>query len=353
MKLQLFQQTFFILITHMENRNNGVGGGTVGKRVVQRVPPPPSLFPPPPPPPLLLASSASASYYYQQQQHQQQFHQQQQNFTSIKIPLETQHHIEKLSEYVAKNGAEFEQLTRQKSLDMFWWLDDLNSNEYRMYKLLLESKMGIPSKSVKVVQPRVTTTTTDKIQEQIEEAKLRAQKLMMAEKETKLEYVEDTTLFDNIVGNIPQNTRIANAGFQNGTYNAIDLLTAPKNVNEEMMQKKSKIVEKYFEKRMELFEYELDRATTNKYGDSDNSNNKFLYRNANENEEDIEELREIRRHRVRRGGTNESAEEMEEKFNASRGSKRGLGMAEQEERNGDVEFLKYRNQLSRRYHGGN
>jgi hypothetical protein len=28
-------------------------------------------------------------------------------------------------------------------------------------------------------------------------------------------------------------------------------------------------------------------------------------------------------------------------------------MAEQEERNGDVEFLKYRNQLSRRYHGGN
>ena len=111
---------------------------------------------------------------------------------------------------------------------MFWWLDDLNSNEYRMYKLLLESKMGIPSKSVKVVQPRVTTTTTDKIQEQIEEAKLRAQKLMMAEKETKLEYVEDTTLFDNIVGNIPQNTRIANAGFQNGTYNAIDLLTAPR-----------------------------------------------------------------------------------------------------------------------------
>ena len=211
--------------------------------------------------------------------------------------------------------------------------------------------MGIPSASV-VVQPPVTTTT-DKIQEQIEEAKLRAQKLMMAEKETKLEHVDDTTLFDNIVGNIPQNTRIANAGFQNGTYNAIDLLSAPKNVNEEMMQKKSKIVEKYFEKRMELFEYELDRATTNKYGDSDNSNNKFLYRNANENEEDIEELREIRRHRRRRGETNESAEEMEEKFNASRGSKRGLGMAEQEERNGDVEFLKYRNQLSRRYHGGN
>jgi len=327
----------------MENRNNGGGGGgTVGKRVVQRVPPPPSLSRPPRPPPLLASSSASASYYYQQQQ--------QQNFSSM-IPLETQHHIEKLSEYVAKNGAEFEQLTRQKSLDMFWWLDDLNSNEYRMYKLLLESKMGIPSASV-VVQPPVTTTT-DKIQEQIEEAKLRAQKLMMAEKETKLEYVEDATLFGNIVGNIPQNTRIANAGFQNGTYNAIDLLTAPKNVNEEMMQKKSKIVEKYFEKRMELFEYELDRATTNKYGDSDNSNNKFLYRNANENEEDIEELREIRRHRGRRGGTNESAEEMEEKFNASRGSKRGLGMAEQEERNGDVEFLKYRNQLSRRYHGGN
>lgn len=327
----------------MENRNNGGGGGgTVGKRVVQRVPPPPSLSRPPRPPPLLASSSASASYYYQQQQ--------QQNFSSM-IPLETQHHIEKLSEYVAKNGAEFEQLTRQKSLDMFWWLDDLNSNEYRMYKLLLESKMGIPSASV-VVQPPVTTTT-DKIQEQIEEAKLRAQKLMMAEKETKLEYVEDATLFGNIVGNIPQNTRIANAGFQNGTYNAIDLLTAPKNVNEEMMQKKSKIVEKYFEKRMELFEYELDRAMTNKYGDSDNSNNKFLYRNANENEEDIEELREIRRHRGRRGGTNESAEEMEENFNASRGSKRGLGMAEQEERNGDVEFLKYRNQLSRRYHGGN
>jgi len=328
----------------MENRNNGGGGGggTVGKSVVQRVPPPPSLSRPPRPPPLLASSSASASYYYQQQQ--------QQNFSSM-IPLETQHHIEKLSEYVAKNGAEFEQLTRQKSLDMFWWLDDLNSNEYRMYKLLLESKMGIPSASV-VVQPPVTTTT-DKIQEQIEEAKLRAQKLMMAEKETKLEYVEDATLFGNIVGNIPQNTRIANAGFQNGTYNAIDLLTAPKNVNEEMMQKKSKIVEKYFEKRMELFEYELDRAMTNKYGDSDNSNNKFLYRNANENEEDIEELREIRRHRGRRGGTNESAEEMEEKFNASRGSKRGLGMAEQEERNGDVEFLKYRNQLSRRYHGGN
>ena len=177
MKLQLFQQTFFIIIKHMENRNNGVGGGTVGKRVVQRVPPPPSLSsPPPPPPPLLLASSASASYYYQQQQHQQQFHQQQQNFTSIKIPLETQHHIEKLSEYVAKNGAEFEKLTRQKSLNMFWWLDDLNSNEYRMYKLLLESKMGIPSASVKVVEPPVTTTTgtkktattaTDKIQEQI------------------------------------------------------------------------------------------------------------------------------------------------------------------------------------------
>lgn len=350
MKLQLFQQTFFIIIIHMENRNDGVGGGTVGKRVVQRVPPPPSLSRPPHPPPV-LASSASASYYYQQQQHQQQFHQQQQNFTSV-IPLETQHHIEKLSEYVAKNGAEFEQLMRQKSLDMFWWLDDLNSNEYRMYKLLLESKMGTPSASVKVVQPP-GTTTTDKIQEQIEEAKLRAQKLMMAEKETKLEYVEDTTLFDNIVGNIPQNTRIANAGFQNGTYNAIDLLTAPKNVNQEMMQKKSKIVEKYFEKRMELFEYELDRAMTNKYGDSDDSNNKFLYRNANENEEDIEELREIRRHRGRRGGTNESAEEMEEKFNASRGSKRGLGMAEQEERNGDVEFLKYRNQLSRRYHGGN
>jgi hypothetical protein len=327
----------------MENRNNGGGGGgTVGKRVVQRVPPPPSLSRPPRLPPLLASSSASASYYYQQQQ--------QQNFSSM-IPLETQHHIEKLSEYVAKNGAEFEQLTRQKSLDMFWWLDDLNSNEYRMYKLLLESKMGIPSASV-VVQPPVTTTT-DKIQEQIEEAKLRAQKLMMAEKETKLEYVEDATLFGNIVGNIPQNTRIANAGFQNGTYNAIDLLTAPKNVNEEMMQKKSKIVEKYFEKRMELFEYELDRAMTNKYGDSDNSNNKFLYRNANENEEDIEELREIRRHRGRRGGTNESAEEMEEKFNASRGSKRGLGMAEEEERNGDVEFLKYRNQLSRRYHGGN
>jgi hypothetical protein len=336
----------------MENRNDGVGGRTVGKSVVQRVSPPPLLSPPPPPPPV-LASSASASHYYHQQQHQQQFHQQQQNFTSIKIPLETQHQIEKLSEYVAKNGAEFEQLTRQKSLDMFWWLDDLNSNEYRMYKLLLESKMGTPSASVKVVQPPVTTTTTDKIQEQIEEAKLRAQKLMMAEKETKLEYVDDTTLFDNIVGNIPQNTRIANAGFQNGTYNAIDLLSAPKNVNEEMMQKKSKIVEKYFEKRMELFEYELDRATTNKYGDSDNSNNKFLYRNANENEEDIEELREIRRHRRRRGETHESAEEMEEKFNASRGSKRGLGMAEQEERNGDVEFLKYRNQLSRRYHGGN
>ena len=343
MKLQLFQQTLFIIIIQMENRNNGGGGGgTVGKRVVRRVPPPPSLSRPPRHPPLLASSSASASYYYQQQQ--------QQNFSSM-IPSETQHHIEKLSEYVAKNGAEFEQLTRQKSLDMFWWLDDLNSNEYRMYKLLLESKMGIPSASV-VVQPPVTTTT-DKIQEQIEEAKLRAQKLMMAEKETKLEYVEDATLFGNIVGNIPQNTRIANAGFQNGTYNAIDLLTAPKNVNEEMMQKKSKIVEKYFEKRMELFEYELDRAMTNKYGDSDNSNNKFLYRNANENEEDIEELREIRRHRGRRGGTNESAEEMEEKFNASRGSKRGLGMAEQEERNGDVEFLKYRNQLSRRYHGGN
>ena len=184
MKLQLFQQTLFIIIIHMENRNDGVGGRTVGKSVVQRVSPPPLLSPPPPPP--VLASSASASHYYHQQQ---QFHQQQQNFTSIKIPLETQHQIEKLSEYVAKNGAEFEQLTRQKSLDMFWWLDDLNSNEYRMYKLLLESKMGTPSASVKVVQPPVTTTTTDKIQEQIEEAKLRAQKLMMAEKETKLENI--------------------------------------------------------------------------------------------------------------------------------------------------------------------
>ena len=37
MKLQLFQQTLFIIIIHMENRNDGVGGGTVAKSVVQRV----------------------------------------------------------------------------------------------------------------------------------------------------------------------------------------------------------------------------------------------------------------------------------------------------------------------------
>ena len=130
---------------------------------------------------------------------------------------------------------------------------------------------------------------------------MKAQKMLTEEKEKAkkvLEYVEDTSLFDNIVGNVPQNARRANAGFQNGTYNAIDLLTAPKNVNEEMMQKKSKIVEKYFEKRMELFEYELDRAMTNKYGDSDNSNNKFLAKR--ENEEDIEELRKSKAPRKKR-----------------------------------------------------
>jgi hypothetical protein len=151
--------------------------------------------------------------------------------------------IEKLSEYVAKNGAEFEELTRQKSLDMFWWLNDFNSNEYKMYKRLLESKIGIPnsanhnssfSPTTIVQQPPSTMPVTNNIDAQIEEAKLRAQKLLESRKESKLEYVEDTTLFDNIVGNIPQNTRIANAGFQKGTYNAIDLLTAPKNVNEEI-----------------------------------------------------------------------------------------------------------------------
>ena len=126
------------------------------------------------------------------------------------------------------------------------------------------------------------------------------------------------------------------------------MLTAPKNVNEELIQRKSKVVEKYFEKRMELFEYELERATNNK---CINNTKETLYRNANENEDEINELREMRRQRRRRGGINETVEEAEEKFNASRGSKRGLGMAEQEERNGDIEFMKYRNQLSRRYHG--
>jgi len=95
----------------------------------------------------------------------------------------------------------------------------------------------------------------------------------------------------------------------------------------------------------------LERAT-NKCSGVDKTSQQFLYRNVDENEDEIKELREIRRHRRRRGATNESAEEVEEKFNASRGSKRGLGMAEQEERNGEVEFLKYRNQLSRRYHAG-
>jgi hypothetical protein len=315
--------------------------GLARGRVTQRVPPPPHR-----PPSSHFTSSASTSSRQQNVVPQSQTTQMQQ--------------IEKLSEYVAKNGAEFEELTRQKSLDMFWWLNDFNSNEYKMYKRLLESKMGIPnsanhnsnfSPTTIVQQPPSTMPVTNNIQTQIEEAKLRAQKLLESKKESKLEYVEDTTLFDNIVGNVPQNTRIANAGFQKGTYNAIDLLTAPKNVNEEMMQRNSKTVDKYFEKRMELFEYELERAT-NKCSGVDKTSQQFLYRNADENEDEIEELREIRRHRRRRGATNESAEEMEEKFNASRGSKRGLGMAEEEERNGEVEFLKYRNQLSRRYHAG-
>ncbi len=284
-------------------------------------------------------------------------------------PLETQHHhIEKLSDYVAKNGVEFEEMMRQKQMEMFWWLEDKSSREYGMYKRLLESKIGIPNANARVPGTPTTTTTStmshehqhqrqqtnndaNHVQAQIEAAKMKAQKMLTEEKEKAkkvLEYVEDTSLFDNIVGNVPQNARRANAGFQNGTYNAIDVLTAPKNVNEELIQRKSKVVEKYFEKRMELFEYELERATNNK---CINNTKETLYRNANENEDEINELREMRRQRRRRGGINETVEEAEEKFNASRGSKRGLGMAEQEERNGDIEFMKYRNQLSRRYHG--
>ena len=61
-------------------------------------------------------------------------------------PLETQHHhIEKLSDYVAKNGVEFEEMMRQKQMEMFWWLEDKSSREYGMYKRLLESKIGIPN----------------------------------------------------------------------------------------------------------------------------------------------------------------------------------------------------------------
>jgi len=283
--------------------------------------------------------------------------------------LETQHHhIEKLSDYVAKNGVEFEEMMRQKRMEMFWWLEDKSSREYGVYKRLLESKIGIPKANARVPGTPTTTTTAtmshehqhqrqqtnndaNHVQAQIEAAKMKAQKMLTEEKEKAkkvIEYVEDTSLFDNIVGNVPQNARRANAGFQNGTYNAIDVLTAPKNVNEELIQRKSKVVEKYFEKRMELFEYELERATNNK---CINNTKETLYRNANENEDEINELREMRRQRRRRGGINETVEEAEEKFNASRGSKRGLGMAEQEERNGDIEFMKYRNQLSRRYHG--
>jgi len=259
-------------------------------------------------------------------------------------------------------------MMRQKQMEMFWWLEDKSSREYGMYKRLLESKIGIPNANARVPGTPTTTTTStmshehqhqrqqtnndaNHVQAQIEAAKMKAQKMLTEEKEKAkkvLEYVEDTSLFDNIVGNVPQNARRANAGFQNGTYNAIDVLTAPKNVNEELIQRKSKVVEKYFEKRMELFEYELERATNNK---CINNTKETLYRNANENEDEINELREMRRQRRRRGGINETVEEAEEKFNASRGSKRGLGMAEQEERNGDIEFMKYRNQLSRRYHG--
>ena len=51
----------------------------------------------------------------------------------------------KLSDYVAKNGVEFEEMMRQKQMEMFWWLEDKSSREYGMYKRLLESKIGIPN----------------------------------------------------------------------------------------------------------------------------------------------------------------------------------------------------------------
>ena len=93
---------------------------------------------------------------------------------------------------------------------------------------------------------------------------------------------------------------------------------------------------------MELFEYELERATNNNLLIIPKKrciSPQALLRGRNQR------VARMRRQRRRRGGINETVEEAEEKFNASRGSKRGLGMAEQEERNGDIEFMKYRNQL--------
>ena len=174
---------------------------------------------------------------------------------------QTRHHIEKFpGGDVAKNGVEFEEMMRQKRMEMFWWLEDKSSREYGMYKRLLESKIGIPKRMHVFLEHAWSTTTAtmshehqhqrqqtnndaNHVQAQIEAAKMKAQKMLTEEKEKAkkvLEYVEDTSLFDIRVVHVPKRHK-TNAGFQNGTYNAIDVLTAPKNVNEELIQRKSKV----------------------------------------------------------------------------------------------------------------
>ena len=110
-------------------------------------------------------------------------------------------------------------MMRQKQMEMFWWLEDKSSRDYGMYKRLLESKIGIPNANARVPGTPTTTTTStmshehqhqrqktnndaNHVQAQIEAAKMKAQKMLTEEKEKVkkvLEYVEDTSLFDNIV----------------------------------------------------------------------------------------------------------------------------------------------------------
>ena len=137
--------------------------------------------------------------------------------------------IGKLAIYVSSNGPAFEELAR-KDTSLFWWLSEPTSKEYIRYKSLLQIA-EVKKRAAQSPIPRTSNTAT-----------------------TRAYAEDDLNLFDDIVGNIPERCRRANEGFQKGTYNVIDLSTAPKNVNDELLTEKSRNMEEYYEKREKILE---------------------------------------------------------------------------------------------------
>jgi len=283
------------------------------------------------------------------------------------LDAKTRQRIEKLAEYVSKNGKEFERLALERNEREFWFLnqcsDDRCCAEYLYYQRRLNDEnnkvveVGGVGSSAKI--PTTTPTTDEEEREEqfllqqrtIAEAKLRAKKLIEKQQRNTttndMEYAEDSSSILDVVGNLPNICRAANRCFQSGTYNAIDYVQVPKNVNDELLKKKSNNLEKYYEKRMRLFEEDVSKIN------SDNSNIAKQNDTTNNNIEEIEELNEIRRMRKNDSSSRrKDDDDGNEAFIAvSRGgAKLGLGLVEQSERNGDVQFLKFRNRQSKTYH---